>query len=73
LVLLPQNPQLIREIDPFEPVYVPKQSILEEALKREAEKICFKDSQINKVVYDCSDQSYYTKVFIFRMALIVYF
>ena len=62
LVLLPRNPQFIRDIDPFEPVYIPKQTILEDALKREAEKICFKDSQINKVVYDCDDASVYTKV-----------
>jgi len=59
--LLPQNPQFIKTVDHLEPVYIPKQNILEESLKREAEKICFRETQINRVVYDCADPSIYTK------------
>jgi hypothetical protein len=47
--------------EPYEPLYVPKQTVLEEALRREAEKICFQDTLLNRVVYDCLDQSFYTK------------
>jgi len=60
--LLPQNPHFIKTVDHLEPVYIPKQNILEESLKREAEKICFRETQINRVVYDCVDPSVYTKV-----------
>ena len=61
-MLIPQNPHFIRTSDPLEPVYIPKQNILEETLRREAEKICFHETLMNKVVYDCVDPSYYTKV-----------
>jgi len=43
-------------------MYIPKQTILEESLRREIERICFADTLINRVVYDCVDQSLYTKV-----------
>jgi hypothetical protein len=42
-------------------MYIPKNSILEEALRREIERICFADTLINRVVYDCVDPSVYTK------------
>ena len=45
----------------FEPMYIPKQTILEESLRREIERICFADTLINRVVYDCVDPSLYTK------------
>lgn len=43
-------------------MYIPKQTILEESLRREIERICFADTLMNKVVYDCSDPSPFTKV-----------
>jgi cytosolic carboxypeptidase protein 2/3 len=61
-VLLPQNPIFVHGTENLEPVYLPKQTILEESIRREAEKICFPDTLMNKVVYDCVDQSFYTKV-----------
>ena len=61
-ILLPKGPDFIEYSDPFEPVYVPKQNILEESLKREAEKICFHETLLNRVVYDCVDLSFYVKV-----------
>ena len=42
-------------------MYIPKQTILEESLRREIERICFADTLINRVVYDCLDPSLYTK------------
>ena len=48
--------------EPFEPMYIPKQNILEESLRREIERICFADTLINRVVYDCSDPSPFIKV-----------
>lgn len=43
-------------------MYIPKQTILEESLRREVERICFADTLINRVVYDSVDPSLYTKV-----------
>jgi len=42
-------------------MFIPKQTILEESLRREIERICFADTLINRVVYDCTDTSPYTK------------
>ncbi|KAL4508114.1 hypothetical protein ABPG72_021487 [Tetrahymena utriculariae] len=60
-ILLPRSPEFIATSEPFEPMYIPKQTILEESLRREIERICFADTLINRVVYDCVDQSLYTK------------
>lgn len=62
-VLLPRNPEFLQNSEPYEPMYIPKQTILEESIRREVERICFADTLINRVVYDCSDPSLYTKVF----------
>ena len=59
--LLPRNPEFLPRDDPYEPLYVPKADVLENALKREIEKFCFSDTLINRVVYDCSDPSGFTK------------
>jgi hypothetical protein len=59
---MPKNPEFILNCDPFEPLYVPKQDVLENALRKEIEKFCFADTLINKIVYDCSDASPFTKV-----------
>ena len=42
-------------------MYIPKNSILEESLRREIERICFADTLINRVVYDCVDPSLFVK------------
>jgi len=59
--LLPRNPEFLPKDDPYEPLYVPKADVLENALKREIEKFCFSDTLINKVVYDCSESSPFNK------------
>lgn len=59
--MLPRNPEFLCNSEAFEPMYIPKASILEEALRREIERICFADTLINRVVYDCIDPSLYTK------------
>jgi len=43
-------------------MYVPKQVVLEESLRREIERICFADTLLNRVVYDSADPSVYNKV-----------
>jgi cytosolic carboxypeptidase protein 2/3 len=42
-------------------MYIPKNSILEESLRREIERICFADTLINRVVFDCVDTSPFVK------------
>lgn len=61
-VLLPNSPEFILHNEPFEPMYIPKQTILEESLRREIERICFADTLLNKIVFDCQDPSPFTKV-----------
>lgn len=53
--LLPRNPEFLPKDDPYEPLYVPKADVLENALKKEIEKFCFSDTLINRMVYDCAD------------------
>jgi len=43
-------------------MYVPKQEVLEKALAKEIERFCFADSLLNRIVYDCVDPSFFTKV-----------
>lgn len=68
-MLLPRNPEFSTEGDPYEPLYVPKQDVLENSLRREIEKFCFADSLMNRIVYDCMDPSGYTKVINFKLIL----
>ena len=63
-VLLPKNPDFEHFSDQFEPMYIPKQEVLEKALAKEIERFCFADSLMNRIVYDCVDQSFYTKVYL---------
>jgi hypothetical protein len=60
-VLLPNPPTFEQHAERFEPMYIPKQTILEESLRREIERICFADTLLNRVVFDSSDVSSYTK------------
>ena len=43
------------ENDEFEPLYAPQENIMEDCLRREAERIANQDILINKIVYDCSE------------------
>jgi hypothetical protein len=37
----------------FEPLYPPQEYILEESLRREAERVAHQENAMNRVVYDC--------------------
>jgi len=45
----------------FEPLYPPQEFILEDSLRREAERVAHQESSMNRVVYDCQDPSPYTQ------------
>jgi len=47
----------------YEPLFAPEEKILEESLRREAERISHQESVMNRVVYDCVDPSPYNPVF----------
>ena len=59
--MLPNSPSFEQHPERFEPMYIPKQNILEESLRREIERICFADTLINKIVFDSVEQSQYNK------------
>ena len=37
----------------FEPLYPPQEFILEDSLRREAERVAHQENAMNRVVYDC--------------------
>ena len=43
----------------FEPLYPPQEFILEDSLRREAERVAHQEAAMNRVVYDCQDSSPY--------------
>lgn len=53
--LLKSGPKHIIDCEEFEPLYVPQDNIMEDCLRREAERIANQDILINKIVYDCSE------------------
>lgn len=48
-------PQHIKDAGDFEPLYPPQEFILEESLRREAERVAHQESIMNRVVYDAID------------------
>lgn len=42
-------------------LYVPKVDVLEGALRRELDNFCFSESLLNRIIYDCVEESNYTK------------
>ncbi|OMJ74656.1 hypothetical protein SteCoe_26367 [Stentor coeruleus] len=50
-------PDLIDEVEPYEPIYTPKENIIEECLRRENERVTNQNSLYYRVVYDCYDTS----------------
>jgi hypothetical protein len=59
--MLPRNPEFIVTSEPPEPLYVPKETILMDSLKREAERYIYPDSMINRLIYESMDPSPFTK------------
>ena len=61
--LLPNNPVFIDSKELLEPLYVPKQDILEKGLTREIERMYYPDSFLNRLIYDSVEQSYFHEKF----------
>ena len=53
-------PNHIKNAGDFEPLYPPQEFILEESLRREAERVVHQENLLNRVVYDSIDPSPYT-------------
>ena len=59
--LISRNPPFhLKDAVDFEPLYPPQEFILEESLRREAERVAHQENLMNRVVYDCIDPSPYT-------------
>jgi len=56
----------------LEPLYVPKEEILEKGLKREVERIYFPDIYINRLVFDSIELSYFHEVFYYYHNKLIY-
>ena len=52
-------PYHIKESFDFEPLYPPQEFILEESLRREADRIAYQENLMNRVVFDSIDPSPY--------------
>ena len=59
-VLMRNPPYHIKDASDFEPLFPPQEFILEESLRREAERQAHQENLMNRVVYDCIDPSPYT-------------
>ncbi len=51
------GPNHIMDADEFEPFYTPQENILEDCLRREAERIAHQENLMNRIVYDSVDPS----------------
>jgi hypothetical protein len=49
------GPKHIFDAEDLEPLYSPQVNILEECLRREAERVAHQENLMNRVVYDCVD------------------
>lgn len=52
-------PYHIKEAEEFEPLYTPRDNILEDCLRREAQRVAHQENLMHRVVYDCIDPSPY--------------
>jgi hypothetical protein len=50
--IMKYGPKHIIDAEQFEPLYIHQESILEECLKREAERVAHQENLMNRVVYD---------------------
>lgn len=58
-LMMKNPPYHIKDAEDFEPLYTPKESILEDCLRREAERVAHQENLMNRVVYDAIDASPY--------------
>lgn len=49
------GPKHIMDSEDLEPLYTPQENILEECLRREAERVAHQENLMNRVVYDSVD------------------
>ena len=49
------GPKHIMDAEDLEPLYTPQENILEECLRREAERVAHQENLMNRVVYDSVD------------------
>ena len=49
------GPKHILDAEDLEPLYTPQENILEECLRREAERVAHQENLMNRVVYDSID------------------
>lgn len=59
MTLMKSPPEFIHHVGDFEPLYPPQEFILEESLRREAERVAHQESLMNRVIYDSIDPSPY--------------
>ena len=59
-LMMKNPPHHIKDAEEFEPLYTPKESILEDCLRREAERVAHQENLMNRVVYDAIDSSPYS-------------
>ena len=55
-------PVHIQGNEDFETLYAPEEKILEDILRKEAERMSHQENVMNRVVYDCVDPSPYNPV-----------
>jgi hypothetical protein len=53
--MMKNGPRHIMDAEDFEPLYVPQDNILEDCLRREAERVAHQENLMNRVVYDSVD------------------
>ena len=53
--LMKHSPKHIMDAEDLEPLYIPQEHILEECLRREAERVAHQENLMNRVVYDSVD------------------
>jgi hypothetical protein len=58
--MMKNPPYHIKDAEDFEPLYTPKESILEDCLRKEAERVAHQENLMNRVVYDAIDPSPYS-------------
>lgn len=50
------GPKHVLNADQYEPLYIHQESILEECLGREAERVAHQENLMNRIVYDSVNQ-----------------
>ena len=55
--LLKYGPKHLIDAEQFEPLYIHQESILEDCLRREAERVAHQENLMQRIVYDCLNQS----------------